>query len=163
MGTNYYRKNIISESDKEELKGYIDRDEFDILKDRLDSLERQVHICKMSAGWITCFDHNWGAYYDPSRKSLEEFLFEPGTVIIDEYGKEISFLEFWKLVDSRDKVEGAWDSDSYDKWEKSRNPSYTPYPCVKDRIRCKDQFGIECTSDDFKVDGLRFAVFSDFS
>lgn len=174
MGTNYYRKPILTEKRKEEMKTYIDEgkllhdweDDEEVcnsLADYIKQFDKGVHICKMSCGWLTCFDHNWGKYYKPNRASLDAFLREEGYCIVDEDGGEVPVDEFWRMVDERDKIEGAWCSKTYEEWERSRDPHWRSYPEHGDRSRCRELFGVEVDSDDFEVDGLRFAVFTDFA
>lgn len=179
MGTNYYRKPILTKERKQRLHDLIEQKKFysdydeendpeSSVTNMIGWLDKGVHICKMSCGWYTCFDHNWGKYYQPNRKSLEEFLSEPGYEIVDENNEKYTPEEFWEKVDTRDactKRDGTplWDMAGYEEWEMQQNPNYIPYHCYDDRNKVRTTFGIECDSDDFKVDNLRFAVFSDFS
>lgn len=172
MGTNYYRINPASKEDRENLHKKLDevlngneyRSTFDDMID--DVYEKyQIHICKSSFGWQICFDHNWGKYYQPNRKSLEEFLSEEGTWIEDEYGEKISYEDFWKFVkEHNENPNNKWTSESYRKYEIEKNGRYYSGCCSEDIENCKAQFGIDSHGEsDFEVDGLRFAVYSDFS
>ena len=183
MGTNYYRVNIPTEDDKiamhrcidegrikSEKTGWSSEDENipDALEDIINRCTEEVHICKMSFGWKTCFDHNWGKYYKPNRESLEKFLQTPNTVIKDEYGKIIPYDEFWKDVNTRDNLirkdgRKPFTAKTYREWERENSSNHPDYFCKEDRNRCEKEFGVFCDDDDFEVDGLRFAVFSDFS
>lgn len=168
MGTNYYRVKPISKEDREELHKKLDevlngeeyRSTFDDLID--EAYEKyKIHICKSSFGWQINFDHNWGKYYQPNRKSLEEFLSKPDTWIEDEYGERISYDDFWDFVKKHNEnPRNMWDSKSYREENGYDDSCY----CKKDILRCKELFGIDAGKEtDFEVDGLRFAVFSDFS
>lgn len=170
MGTNYYRIKPITEEQRQELHKKLDnlldnRSQKWDLEEALEIIERehQTHICKSSCGWQVCFDHNWGKYYKPDRKSLEEFLSEEGTWIEDEYGDKISYDEFWNFVKKHNEnPRNSWTSESYRKYEKSQGIWHRIY--VDDNMeKCKMKFGIDSNGEnDFTVDGLRFAVFSDF-
>lgn len=172
MGTNYYRIKPISKEDRENLHKKLDevldiRGRDYILTEELEKVknESEVHICKSSFGWQVCFDHNWGKYYQPNRKSLEEFLSEEGTWIEDEYGYKISFEVFWDYVNEHNGNDrNKWTSESYRKWEEKTNGRHFTSYSLDDIERCKMLFGIDSNGEnDFTVDGLRFAVFSDFS
>lgn len=171
MGTNYYRIKPISKEDRKELHKKLDevldvRGRDYILTEELEKIKNrsEVHICKSSFGWQINFDHNWGKYYQPNRKSLEEFLSEQGTWIEDEYGEKISYDDFWKLVkEHNENPRNRWTSKSYREYEKKNGVWHRPYR-TDDMEKCKMMFGVDCNGEyDFEVDGLRFAVFSDFS
>lgn len=186
MGTNFYRRNILTKERKEniynkidEFSDYLKYDlekslypncDYDELNDFINEQENEIHICKRSCGWYINFDHNWGKYYQPTRESLTKFLSEPNTEIIDEYGEVYTLEEFWKEVDewnSSSKRDGTelWTSKTYDEWEKSRDPNWKIYDCTSDRNKVKDLFNIDVPygESDFISDGLRWAVFSNFS
>lgn len=170
MGTNYYRIKPISKEDRENLHKKLDevldvRGRDYILTEELEKVknESEVHICKFSFGWQVCFDHNRGKYYQPNRKSIEEFLSEEGTWIENEYGDKISYDEFWDYVKKHNEnPRNKWTSKSYREYEKSQGVWHRPY--VDDNMeKCKILFGINRNGEnDFTVDGLRFAVYSDF-
>lgn len=171
MGTNYYRIKEIPIKKREELHEKLDlllnrnitEDEFEhILESEMS--KHEVHICKFSFGWQVGFDHNWGKYYQPNRKSLEKFLLEPNTWIEDEYGAKIYFDDFWKMVDEHNaNPKNNWTSKSYRKYEEQTNGRYLGNYFDEDIRKCKQLFGIDSNGEsDFTVDGLRFAVYSDF-
>lgn len=169
MGTNYYRKRIPTEAEREELhtllEEYLDGVTPDYeFREKLEQINEKVHICKMSYGWQVCFDHNWGKYYQPNRKDLERFLSEPGTVIEDEYGERFRSEEFWDIVEKHNSCErNKWTAMTYRLWEESRG-NYCPSYSEDDIRKCESIFGVQCQGEtDFCVDGLRFAVYSDFS
>lgn len=185
MGTNYYRVRIPSEREIYRMHQMIDDRMFEskrgcwdldtgkeikgvtCVQDLIEDCTSRIHICKMSFGWKTCFDHNWGKYYRPSRKSLDKFLRAPYTYIEDEYGEVIDVDEFWKLVDERDHTPRSngrppLTSKLYND-EHEENGESREYPCREDIKKCKEMFKVNPEDNDFEVDGLRFAVFSDFS
>lgn len=171
MGTNYYRIKPITEEQRQKLHKKLDnvldnRSQKWDLGEALETIEKehQTHICKSSCGWQVCFDHNWGKYYQPNRKSLEEFLSEEGTWIENEYGYRFDYDEFLDFVKRHNEnPHNKWTSESYRKYEESIGNYY--HHCGYDRIRdCEQFFGVNCNGEaDFEVDGLRFAVYSDFS
>lgn len=181
MGTNYYRKPILTKERKDKLHQLIDEERFestwenedkpeDSVLNMLHWLNDGIHICKTSYGWQTCFDHNWGKYYQPNRKALEEFLSEPSYQIVDEYGDTYTPEEFWEMVDTRNsvvdengKLINAWVGKTYSEWEKQRDPTWHDYICHDDVNKCISMFNVNPDHNDFAVDGLRFSVFSDFS
>lgn len=172
MGTNYYRIKPITEEERQELHKKLDNILNNIsqkweLEEALETFEKehQTHICKSSCGWQVCFDHNWGKYYQPNRNSLEKFLSEEGTWIEDEYGDKISYDDFWDYVKEHNgNSRNSWTSESYQKYEeKIHGRHFTKY-CPSEIEECEKQFGVDCNGGaDFIVDGLRFAVYSDFS
>lgn len=171
MGTNYYRIKPITEEQRQELHKKLDnvldnRNQKWDLEEALEIIERehQTHICKSSCGWQINFDHNWGKYYQPNRKSLEAFLSEPNTWIEDEYGDKISYDDFWKFVkEHNENPRNRWTSKSYREDKNNMWVDDSIY-CRTDIEKCKMMFGIDSNGEtDFQVDGLRFAVFSDFS
>lgn len=168
MGTNYYRKRIPTEAEREELhtllEEYLDRVTPDYeFREKFEQISDEVHICKMSYGWQVCFAHHWGEYYKPNRKDLERFLSEPNTVIEDEDGKRFTPEEFWDMVEKHNSHErNKWTAKTYRLWEEARGKSCPSYN--EDDIRkCESVFGVQCHGEtDFFVDGLRFAVYRDF-
>lgn len=172
MGTNYYRVKPYSKEEREELHKKLDEVidgkscNYD-LNELLESVQKKhsVHICKSSFGWQICFDHNWGEHYQPNRKSLEEFLSEPNTWIENEYGEKISYDDFWEFVKTHNEnLNNSWTSESYWKHEMGNGKYFKPCYCADDMEKCKMMFGVDSNGEtDFEVDGLRFAVYSDFS
>ena len=156
MGTNFYRRRIPREEDYDRMSYLVSIKELDTLLDLLQGFKEKIHICKRSAGWEILFDHNWGKYYKISRKSIENFLSEPGTEIIDEHGKSYTCEEFWNMVDSWNNKPGLIS-------DKDTVASGDYYACTFEKLRCKEKLGIDPLYNDFKVDNIRFAVFSDFS
>ena len=171
MGTNYYRIKPITEEQRQELHKKLDdvldnRGQKRDLEEELENIEKehQTHICKSSCGWQVCFDHNWGKFYQPNRKSLEEFLSEKGTWIEDEYGGRISYNDFWDFVKKHNEnPHNNWTSKIYREDMKNMWVDDSAYS-KSDREKCKMLFSIDAGNEnDFTVDGLRFAVYTDFS
>jgi hypothetical protein len=103
MGTNYYGIKIPTTADKEEMIRLIHEEEWG---DLLDKVPVEIHLGKSSGGWQFIFNHHDFKFYDKSRKSIEEFIH--GMEIWDEYNKDISEEEFWKMVE--DKKNGTADT-----------------------------------------------------
>ena len=156
MGTNFYRKYIPQKKDYEEMHVLVDNKDLDKLGDLLKKFEDSIHICKRSCGWEILFDHNWGKYYKLGRKDLENFLSEPGTIIVDEYGKTYTPTKFWNMIDSWNNTPGLISDKDIVKQD-----DY--YACTFEKLECKEILGITPEYNDFKIDNIRFAVFSDFS
>lgn len=164
MGTNYYLKRIPTEEDVNKMQTLLKEGEYaDLEKTLAEEINKEIHICKCSCGWQTCFDHNWGDYWKPDRKSLEEWLSKPNYYIEDEYGEKITAEDFWKMVDERNaNPKNHFTSLTYREWEIEHNGYISPL-CIEGIKKCKKLFKVKPEDNDFSVDGLRFAVFSDFS
>lgn len=166
MGTNYYRKHIISEEELNKahksldqyINGKMCESEFTEI---INNIIQEIHICKMSYGWKVLFDHNWGKLYDIGKKGLEDFLNEPNTYIENEYGDKYTAEQFWEIVKQHnDNPKNKYTSKLY----RELNNEPVDYYCREYVERCKKELQIDCGREsDFEVDGLRFAVFSDFS
>lgn len=167
----------ITDEDKKRLHELIDsgnivgfNDNEETVESYVNGLTQEIHICKRSGGWQMCFDHNKGEYYQPNRKSLEEFLSEPNTEIKDEYDNVYSFNEFWEMVDRWNAdPKNNWVSKTYNQYEKELNPkseywnsSFQFYIDKTSVDFYRKQFNVEPEDNDFEVDGLRFSVFTDF-
>ena len=181
MGTNFYLKKRITDDFKQVLTTNICKIINDVTVNNIDNVSdtvkefindncKKIHICKRSAGWQICFDHNNGMYWTPSRKSLEEWTSNPGYGICDEYGEELTYDEFWEMVDAWNKhPNNKWTSESYEQYERENGmPDYglrdweiKSKQCEAENV--KKLFGVEAEGYDFAVDGLRFATFTDFS
>lgn len=172
MGTNYYKVYIPTEDEIDELqrdltrlkeirKGISDESAENVKDHMREILSRanKVHICKKSWGWKTNFDHNWGKYYKPTKESIDAFLRSPDGYMIDEYGEIIDIDDFWKDTFERDAKPDVYTSETYRK----THPEEHYYLCRDDQRKVKELFGITTYENDFESDGLRFAVFSDFS
>ena len=168
MGTNYYRKRILTEDEINKLtsdfrhciSSNTDIDEF---KSELDEVTKHVHICKISYGWKVNFDHNWGEYYELNRNSITKFLSEENSYICDEYGDRYTVDEFWAVVDSHNaNPKNIYTSELYDE-EQRKQGKYVYDYCSEYRSKVKEIFDIDTVNSDFESDGLRFAVFDNFS
>ena len=161
MGTNFYCKRIPTQEQLNSIAKLVVSKQIDEAIDKLNEVNEKIHICKCSCGWQVGFAHNNGEYYEPTRKSLEEFLSPPGTVIIDEYNNEYSYDEFWKEIDEHNaNPRNIWDSKKFtQEITISDNSSYI---CLPDIRKVKELFDIDTSYNDFYNGGLRWIVFSDF-
>ena len=161
MGTNFYCKRIPTQEQLNSIAKLVVSKQIDEAIDKLNEVNEKIHICKRSCGWQVGFDHNNGEYYQPTRKSLEEFLSQPGMVIIDEYNNEYSYDEFWKEIDEHNaNPRNTCDSKKY--IEEQKINDYPSYICWSDIHEVKELFGIDTTVNDFYNGGLRWSVFTDF-
>ena len=161
MGTNFYCKRIPTQEQLNSIAKLVVSKQIDEAIDKLNEINEKIHICKCSCGWQVGFDHNNGEYYEPTRKSLEEYLSQPGMVIIDEYNNEYSYDEFWKEIDEHNaNPRNIWDSKKFtQEITISDNSSYV---CLSDVQKVKELFDIDTSYNDFYNGGLRWNVFSDF-
>ena len=161
MGTNFYCKRIPTQEQLNSIAKLVVSKQIDEAIDKLNEVNERIHICKCSCGWQVGFDHNNGEYYEPTRKSLEEFLSQPGMVIIDEYNNEYSYDEFWKKIDEHNaNPRNIWDSKKY--MQEITISDNSSYICLPDIRKVKELFDIDTSYNDFYNGGLRWIVFSDF-
>ena len=161
MGTNFYCKRIPTQEQLNSIAKLVVSKQIDEAIDKLNEVNEKIHICKCSCGWQVGFDHNNGEYYQPTRKSLEEFLSQPGMVIVDEYNNEYSYDEFWKEIDEHNaNPRNIWDSKKY--MQEITISDNLSYVCLSDIREVKELFDIDTSYNDFYNGGLRWNVFSDF-
>ena len=161
MGTNFYCKRIPTQEQLNSIAKLVVSKQIDEAIDKLNEVNEKIHICKCSCGWQVGFDHNNGEYYEPTRKSLEEFLLQPGMVIIDEYNNEYSYDEFWKEIDEHNaNPHNTRDSKKY--MQEITISDNSSYICLPDIRKVKELFDIDTSYNDFYNGGLRWIVFSDF-
>ena len=164
MGTNFYCKRIPTQDQLKSIADLVVNEKIDEAIDKLHEVNKEIHICKRSCGWQIGFDHNNGEYYQPTRKSLEEFLSQPDIKIIDEYNNEYTCEEFWREIDehnadprnNRDSKKDLEDIGD----ENERNCPWVI--CWPDINKVKEMFGIETTVNDFYNGGLRWNTYTNF-
>lgn len=169
MGTNFYRKTILTDAIKDKYrndleKAFNDENTRDELVENIKNMDNEIHICKRSCGWKIIFDHNYGNYYKLTRQDIDRFLREPGTKIVDEYGTEYTVEQFWEMVDEWNaNPRNRFDSKSYNEYL-AKNGMYEPYFDTGQIKKIEKLFGVDCDGEsDFESDGLRFSVYSNFS
>ena len=161
MGTNFYCKRIPTQDQLKSIADLVVNEKLDEAIDKLQKISKKIHICKRSSGWQIGFDHNNGEYYQPTRKSLEEFLSQPDIVIFDEYNTEYTYEEFWKEIDEHNAdPHNKWDSKKYIQGQ--NEPDYSWSICWSDILKVKELFGIDTAYSDFYNGGLRWNIFTGF-
>ena len=161
MGTNFYCKRIPTQEQLNSIAKLVVSKQIDEAIDKLNEANERIHICKCSCGWQVGFDHNNGEYYQPTRKSLEEFLSQPGMVIFDEYNNEYTYDEFWKEIDEHN-ANSRNTQDSKKFTQEITISDNSSYICLPDIRKVKELFDIDTSYNDFYNGGLRWIVFSDF-
>lgn len=97
MGTNYYLK-----TEKCETCGH---------------KEEGLHLGKSSMGWQFSFQYNGGQYYK-NVEEMKEWLKDKK--IENEYGEEVSYAEFWEMIENKQKPDFKNHAEEVSK----TNPSY---------------------------------------
>jgi len=139
LGTNIYAIPQVTDEEKLVMMDCVLKSNWEDLEN---IIPEKVHIGKNSFGWMFAFNRNGARYYDPNRDSIGEFLSE--CKIVDEYGTEISWQEFWHMVDS--SKDGWWE-----KTYKEANPGmYTGVDAI-------------LWEPEEIIDGLRFSAYTEFS
>lgn len=165
MGTNFYMKRIPTEDDIQKIGELSTQRLFDELQNYLAEMNEEIHIGKRSRGWKFLFNHQNGEYFDPRhQESLKAWLDDPHYKIIDEYGEEYTFEQFWQMIRDWDaNPRNKWDSTSYNEYERSRG-NYYDTTCSRDIAnRIHGMFGVRPLYYDFWLDGLRYSTSTEFS
>lgn len=158
MGTNFYLRKKLSAQEKELAKQYIDEDKHEELKQLI---PEDIHIGKRSGGWKFLWDAHFFEYFEPTKESLLDWLHSGQ--IIDEYGEEFTFEQFWN-----DEISGflnkGYDLESY----YNTYPKEHQYWDFRSRIdyfdrRCPNFKGDINKYGEFYIDDLRFSTSEDFS
>ena len=118
-----------------------------------------------SGTWVTDPD-TYFQLYPLTKQGIWDFINRNDAEIYDEYGEWHDKKEFydeainWTTWGDKE----AWDSDSYDAYEKSQNPSYQSYKCSGEYINMLESKGfiLSKNKSDFYSDGLRFATTTEF-
>ena len=98
MGTNFYAQHIPSKEEKQKLQEFMDNDDFTGLQDYLIEVNKRYHIGKRSGGWQFLFaiqDCDGPMPWTDSIDSISEYLSRQDVKIVDEYGEEFTFEQFW--------------------------------------------------------------------
>ena len=162
MGTNFYARHIISESEYAEMEKKLVERNLKDLRELLDKAEKEYHIGKRSGGWQFLFaphiymrdDWRKGEIVSPWENTLEsikEYLARPDVEIYDEYGDKFTPEQFWNdeigycLYNDPEKYING---EQYDQMEKQKG-KYNYY----------ETESFEFTTEE----GLRFAKDAEFS
>lgn len=156
MGTNFYLRKKLSAQEKELAKQYIDKDKHDELKQLI---PEDIHIGKRSGGWKFLWDAHFFEYFEPTKESLLDWLHSGQ--IIDEYGEEFTFEQFWN-----DEISGfldkGYDLESY--YEANPEDRYWDFRSAINYFdrRCPNFEGDINNYGEFYIDDLRFSISEDF-
>lgn len=148
MGTNFYIKKYMTPEQKKEVIEKINNDQYDEVRDIIAEVN-DIHIGKRSCGWKFLWDANDFKYFEPTKESLIRWL--KSGQIIDEYGQEYNFDEFWN-----DALDGFWEGYDIVTYEKD-HPGENYWRTYEKKFH-----GIPVTLGEFYIDDLRFSIYSDF-
>ena len=160
MGTNFYLRQKLSQDQRKEINKALDNGDFTKARELL---PKDIHIGKRNGGWKFHWDHNYFQYYKPSKESLIEWL--KSGQIVDEYGDEFTFDQFWNEEIAHFLYEG-YDMDSFAKKYPHESGGWWDMEGRKQKLlrRCPELKNIEFSNQgDFYIDNLRFSVLTDFS
>lgn len=106
--------------------------------------------------------------YPLTKQGIKEFLERPDVKVYDEYNAEQDKVKFFEEAINSNiwQNKEAWDSKSYEEYEKSKNPNWKTFKCTGEYVNMLVNRGykmISETNSDFYSDGLRFATCTDFS
>ena len=118
MGLNFYFKLINKETLEYEMKEL--QEKYPLTKF---TVESDIHICKLSAGWKPLFSSN---EHFKSIEEIEEFALYNfcDYEIEDEYGKRYSFEEFKLIISNLQTVDGLQSHIKYVQNDKDITFSY---------------------------------------
>lgn len=155
----------------------------------------EIHLGKRSAGWKFLWNPNiyiiknghlvekciegrksykWVSesdtafyLYPLTKEGIKKFIDRKDVVIYDEYGKKQDKDTFFKEAVEWVEWNGeeAWDSKSYEEYEKNNNPKWKTYICSGEYVDLLKKEGFKMiseTNSDFYSDGLRFATNNKF-
>ena len=150
MGTNFYLRQKISNDKKELMKSLIDQERFDGLQAMI---PKDVHIGKRSYGWKFLWNANRFEYFEPTIKSLYEFL-KSGD-IYDEYGTKYDFDTF---INKEINITSGYDGLE---WCKEHNEGWR---CSREDVDgFKNLYNIDVNpAGEFYIEGHRFTTCDDF-
>lgn len=151
MGTNFYLRQKITKSLKDELHKYIDENNWE---DLVEHIPKEIHIGKRSYGWKFLWNAHNFKYFNPSKESLIEWL--KSGQIVNEYGKMLSFEEFWREIE--DFLGGLDLKKYYNQSSNIKNPFFSSSSIKKfeDYGVFPNQYG------EFYIENLRFCIHEDF-
>ena len=159
MGTNYYlKKKKKKRNIKEEISKIIDNEDISSLKEYVEELYQKtnIHIGKKSYGWKFLFNANDCKYYNLTKESIINFIKENDSIIMDEYGREISIDDFFLMVKNG---ENGYDLESYYLEHKEEHPLIYFGENLNN-----DFHGFQTNKyGEFYNDGLLFTTCSEFS
>lgn len=165
MGTNFYMKRIPTEDDIQKMSTLALEQKLVELQNYVTEMNNEIHIGKRSCGWKFLFNHQDGEYFDPHhQESLKAWLDDPHYKIVDEYGDEYTFEQFWKMIiDWNSNPHNNWDDAAYAKHEREQSRWFNISTCnVEEAERIFRRFGVRPLYHDFWLDGLRYSTSTEF-
>lgn len=101
MSMNYYAKPRVGIRKIKQLEKILRDNGFstDIARSALN--DSKVHLGTEAFGWRFLFNHNNWRHFKKSKKSVQEFT--KRYLIEDNYGNKVSYLKFWKMIESCEK------------------------------------------------------------
>lgn len=157
MSTNFYLQKRITQADKDQLIDLINNDKWNESRELLNELTEYIHIGKRAAGWKFKWNAHKFKYFEPSKESLCEWL--KSGIILDEYGNEYSFEEFWKenesfINDHTGYDLNKWYLEGHDRWF---NIDYSQF------MKPYEQYNLNINKyGEFYIDDLRFTIDSEW-
>lgn len=157
MGTNFYLRKKLVEKEKEQVKKLLDEDKYEEV---VNILPNKIHIGKRSSGWKFLWDVNHFKYYDANKESLFNFL--KSGQIIDEYGDEFTFDEFFEkeiasFLDEGEDAKSYSEKYPHDWWFNRREAA------AEFMIKHEDQKIYVNKYGEFYIDDFRCTIDVDFS
>lgn len=154
MGTNFYAYKKLKKEQKDKILQSLENDEYDSVIFDINQFSNKVHIGKQSYGWKFLFNPNSFKYYEPTMKSIDEYLRGEDILLEDEYGRKIDIDEFWDMVEkSKDKLDN-----------KEYNQKYPDEMMFLYGNRCDGMYQqYNPNYFEFYNDGLRFSTSNEFS
>lgn len=160
MGTNFYLRKKLSDREKLLAINSIINNDYDSVRE---ILPEDIHIGKRSGGWKFHWDHNYFQYYKPSKESLIEWL--KSGQIVDEYGDEFTFDQFWNEEIDHFLYEG-YDMASFAKKYPHESHGWWDMEGRKRELlrRCPELKDVEFSDQgDFYIDNLRYSVLTQYT
>ena len=155
MGTNFYIRKKIKESDKRTIQELLDKDDMDGVAIYAKENPNEIHIGKRSYGWKFLWDAHEFRYFNPDVESIHEFL-RSGT-IVDEYGEEYTFEQFLDDI----PIDEGYDIEEYYQNNCNELRHYESENTLK---RFEQVTGIMPNKlGEFYVNKYRFTIHEDFA
>lgn len=157
-------RRIPTEDDTQKIIELTKKAMFNKLQEYVAEMNKEIHIGKRSGGWKFLFNHQNGKYFDPQhQESLKAWLNDPHYKIVDEYGDEFTFEEFWQMARDWDSdPNNNWDGEAYAKYEREHGNCYDMTSCISEAEQTYNMFGVRPLYHDFWLDGLRYSTLTEF-
>lgn len=178
MSTNFYAilpvkkrlsdtlRNIADKLEEDPL--YIRNIEDDLYEFNKELKNSVVHLGKRSSGWVFNWDGNEMKYYKPILSDIQKFIKDNDAIIVDEYNRQISYDDFFNdelegiLYDTSDLLNGERYWNKYPEHRIRYCNNYNKAMAMYKEY-AKDNFINPKYHDFITPEGLRFALYTDFS